>query len=172
MPSARRRRLMAAAAGLTLLPTARRVAAAEPPRIAWPAIELIDGRRLAPSAWQDTAAVVVFWATHCPFCRRHNAHVQKLFEAVAGQPLRVLTVAVGDTADAVRRYLATHRYGFPVALDDGRLRARFTSRAVIPTTCVVDRDGRLVQTITGEMFEEDVLELPALALRPAAARGT
>ena len=32
-------------------------------------------------------------------------------------------------------------------------------------TCIIDRQGRLVQAIAGEMFEEDVLALAKLADR-------
>lgn len=140
-----------------------RAAAAAPAPIAWPTIELLDGGVLTPADWVDMAAVVVFWSTTCPFCRRHNEHVAKLFAASAGQRLRVLGVAIDRDAATVRRYLAEKGYRFPVTLDAARLRPLFTSRAVIPMTCTVDRAGRLLQTVPGEMFEEDVLELRALA---------
>jgi thiol-disulfide isomerase/thioredoxin len=139
---------------------------ASPATVQWSAIELLDGKVLKPADWTDMAAVVVFWSTTCPFCRRHNEHVQKLFAASAGQRLRVLGASLDRDAGAVRRYMADRGYGFPVTLDAARLRPLFTTRAVIPMTCTVDRGGRLLQTIPGEMFEEDVLELGRLAGQP------
>jgi thiol-disulfide isomerase/thioredoxin len=135
------------------------------PAIDWPAIHLLDGSTLTPSSWQGQAAVVVFWATYCPFCKRHNAHVDKLHRALQGQALRVLGVALDGDADAVRRYMAGNGYQFPVTLDDGTLRKRFTARRVIPMTCVLDRQGRLLQAIPGEMFEDDVMGLARVLLR-------
>jgi hypothetical protein len=35
-------------------------------------------------------------------------------------------------------------------------------------TCVLDRQGRLVQAIPGEMFEDDVLDLARVLRRPGA----
>ena len=32
---------------------------------------------------EGKAVVAVFWSTTCPFCRRHNAHVEKLRQAAA-----------------------------------------------------------------------------------------
>jgi thiol-disulfide isomerase/thioredoxin len=136
--------------------------------VAWPAITLLDGSTLSPASWQGQAAVVVFWATYCPFCKRHNAHIDQLHRAVQGQPLRVLGVALDTDADAVRRYMASNGYSFPVALDGGSLRQRLTPRRVIPMTCVLDRQGRLVQAIPGEMFEDDVLDLARVLRRPGA----
>lgn len=132
-----------------------------PPALApWPAIRLLDGRTWLPESWAGQVGVLVFWATTCPFCRRHNAHVDKLFRASTGLPLRVLGVALDTDADAVRRYMAQQGYAFPVTLLDAEaLRARWKLRQVIPMTCVVGRDGALQQAIAGEMFEEDVLGL-------------
>lgn len=123
----------------------------------WPGISLLDGRKLDSASWLGQPAIVVFWATYCPYCKRHNAHVEKLHRATRGQALRVLGVALDTDADAVRRYMAVNGYSFPVAMDGAMLRQRLTPRRVIPMTCVLDRLGRLVQAIPGEMSEDDVL---------------
>jgi hypothetical protein len=76
-------------------------------------------------------------------------------------------VALDTDADAVRRYMAGNGFGFPVALDGGGLRQRLTSRRVIPMTCVLDGQGRLLQAIPGEMAEDDVLGLARVLRRGA-----
>lgn len=161
-PSRRRWLLAGLGVGVAAgLPTAR--AAVTGQTVDWPPIRLLDGSLLEPGSWQGQAAVVVFWATYCPFCRRHNAHVDKLAKAVAGRPLRVLGVALDKDEQAVRRYMAANGYGFPVTIDGAALRNRLGLRKVIPMTCVFDRTGRLLQAIPGEMSEDDVLELARLA---------
>ena len=48
----------------------------------------------APAAqWAGHAAVVVFWSTTCPFCKRHNQHIEKLYRAADPQTLAILGVA-------------------------------------------------------------------------------
>jgi thiol-disulfide isomerase/thioredoxin len=165
----RRRTMMSAAAAAPWLSFVRSPAQASGagPVVEWPEIRLLDGSTLSPSSWRGQAAVLVFWATDCPFCQRHNAHVDKLHRAVQGQPLRVLGVALDNDATVVRRYMASHHYGFPVALDGGSLRQRLTPRRVIPMTCAIDRQGRLLQAIPGEMFEDDVLGLARVLQGPA-----
>lgn len=133
--------------------------------IDWPRIHLLDGDTIEPFAWPGQAAVLVFWATYCPFCKRHNAHVDKLYRQTRGLPLRVLGVALDSDAEAVRRYMSVNDYQFPVTLDGASLRDRLTPRRVIPMTCVIDRQSRLVQSIPGEMFEEDVLDLGRIAMQ-------
>jgi thiol-disulfide isomerase/thioredoxin len=135
-------------------------------RVEWPALTLIDGSVLGPGAWHDTAAVVVFWATWCGFCRRHNAHIDQLHRAAAGEHLRVLGVAVDGDEPAVRRYMQSYGYTFPVVARQAALRERFTARRVVPMTCLVDRSGLLRLVIPGEMAPAEVQALAALAHSP------
>lgn len=135
-------------------------------RVDWPPLPLLDGGVLPPEAWQDCAAVLVFWASHCPFCRRHTPHVEALHRAAQGRRLRVLTASF-DPADKARAYLARGGYTFPVTLEAATLAPRFSARDVLPLTVVVDRSGRLAEIIPGEMFAEDVAALIAHADRPA-----
>lgn len=154
--------------------TARAASAAEPlptsppEPVAWPAVRLLDGSLLDPGHWRDRAAVVVFWSTTCPFCRRHNQHVEKLHRAAQAQPataaaLSVLGVARERDADVVRRHAQAQGYSFPITLDTAPLAAVLSPRRVIPLTVAVRRDGRVHQVLPGEMFEEDVMELLRLA---------
>lgn len=130
--------------------------------LAWPTgVQLLDGSPWAPTAGQ--AQIVVIWSTTCPFCRRHNAHVEKLHQALAGRPGAVLGVARDRDPATVRRYMAAQGYSFPVTLAWQPFAAALSTRNVIPLTATVGRDGRLHQIIPGEMFEEDVLELTRLA---------
>ncbi len=158
-----RRRFVAASALAALPAWAQRVGPVPTP-FAWPDITLLDGSVLPASAWQDTAAVLVFWATYCPFCLRHNAHVEKLHRAVAGQRLRVLSFATDRDVQTVQRYMDRHGYTFPVSLVDSEsMRLRLALRRTIPTTVGIGRNGRVGQALPGEMFEEDVLEMAHLA---------
>jgi thiol-disulfide isomerase/thioredoxin len=129
----------------------------------WPAVRLLGGGTLTPQQLRGEAVVLVVWATHCPFCLRHNAHVDALHRASAGRPLQVVTAALDRDPDAVRSYLGRNGWSFPVTLEAEPLRAAFGLRRVIPLTCTFDRSGRLLQRIPGEMAAPDVLGLRRLA---------
>ena len=161
-PALPRRQLLLAGGAMLWPPQAPAQAMA----VDWPAIALLDGSSLSPQSWQGQPAVVVFWATWCAFCKRHNVHVDALHRASRGQ-LRVLGIALDRDAGAVRQTMARNGWSFPVALDDGSLRARLTPRRMIPMTCLIDRQGRLLQAIPGEMAADDVLGLARQLQRTA-----
>lgn len=160
----RRRCIAALAATATGVASGSRANAAPVARIEWPDLDWISGEPVRRSDLEGRPVVVVFWATHCAFCKRHNAHIDKLYRAADPRRLRILGIAIDSDAVGVRRYMASNGYRFPVALDAGKLRRRFTERPVIPMTCTVDRDGRVGLCIPGEMTESDVLALGKLAL--------
>ena len=161
-----------AAWALALQARAQALPPAQPGQaVAWPDVRLLGGGRWPAAQWAGQAAVVVFWSTTCPFCKRHNQHVEKLYRAAqvsagGGRSLQVLAVAREQDAAAVRRYAAQQGYSFPISLDNGPMSAALSTRRVIPLTVTVDRQGRLLQAMAGEMFEEDVMELLQLAQAP------
>ncbi len=143
-------------------------APADGPAVAWPEVALLDGSRFGAAQAAGRTVVVVFWSTTCPFCRRHNQHIEKLHRAAAaGRTLVVLGVARERDAAAVARYAAQQGYSFPLTLDHAPLAAALGARRLIRLTVVVDRLGRRGSVIPGEMFEEDVMELLQLADKEA-----
>ena len=127
-------------------------------KVQWPTVDLIDGTRWSGVLAEGRPVVVVFWATTCPFCKRHNAHIEKLRLAAQGGPLQILTVARDKDVQAVRRYMAQHGYGFAVTLAHGPMAAALHERRVIPLSVAVGADGRVREVVAGEMFEEDVMQ--------------
>lgn len=156
----KRRTLLASLAAAAAGPLAA-APAAPGEAVHWPEVTLLDGSRWTPVP--ERAKVVVFWSVSCPFCKRHNAHVDKLYRAAADGGPQVLTVSRDRDVAAVRRYLAANGYAFPVSLDHDALAAALASRRIIPLTLLIDARGRLKQAVPGEMFEEDVMELLRLA---------
>jgi thiol-disulfide isomerase/thioredoxin len=149
----------AASASTTAAPTAATVRPAkigEP--VQWPDVEMLDGSRFNAERAKGRTVIVVFWASTCPFCKRHNAHIDKLRRAAEGRPLEIVTVARDKDPQAVRRYLAANGYGFGVTMAQAPMAAALHERRVIPLTAVVGPDGKLREVVPGEMFEEDVMQ--------------
>lgn len=155
-PTSRRHWLLASTALLTGLP-----AAAD---ICWPArTQLLDGSQRSAVDWQGKPLLVVFWATHCPFCRRHNANLHQLMQQNPDGPT-VLAVSLDRDPAVVRRYMDRHGYRFDVTLDETVWRQALPVRRVIPTTVPISAQGQLGQVVPGEMFPEDLLQLARWAL--------
>ncbi|MBL8327422.1 MAG: TlpA family protein disulfide reductase [Rubrivivax sp.] len=165
----RRHALGAAAQMLALgaaawLPTPALATAAKPgDSVAWPELRLLGGGRWGPREAAGQAVIVVFWSLNCPYCVRHNAHLTRLQRSKAALPLQILGVVRENDPAGTRRHMARHGHEFPLTLDWEPLAARLSPRRITPLTVTVDRQGRLLQQIPGEMAEDDVLALASLA---------
>ena len=153
----RRHVLAGSAAALLWSPGVSR-ASAEPsaPTIHWPALRLLDGTSLTPLGLNTMPVMLVFWETWCPYCKRHNVHIERLYQATLGMHIRVLGATTETNADKLTSYLRTNQLHFPVAPIARGFRDQFSQRRVIPLTCLVAENGRLLQAIPGEMGYEDL----------------
>jgi thiol-disulfide isomerase/thioredoxin len=162
-----RRRSLAALAGTAFgtmaWPALHAAPAAPGEPVVWPQVRLLDGSAWSAAQADGKAVVAVFWSTTCPFCRRHNTHIETLRRAATGKPLELITIARENDAPAVQAILARHGWRFAVTLDNAPMSAALSARRLIPLTVTVDRRGRLKQVIPGEMSEDDVLDLLKLS---------
>ena len=153
----RRHVLAGSAAALLWSPGVGR-ASAEPsaPTIHWPELRLLDGTSLTPLGLNTMPVMLVFWETWCPYCKRHNVHIERLYQATLGMHIRVLGATTETNADKLASYLRANQLHFPVAPIARGFRDQFSQRRVIPLTCLVAENGRLLQAIPGEMGYEDL----------------
>ncbi|MBP6020478.1 MAG: TlpA family protein disulfide reductase [Burkholderiaceae bacterium] len=124
-----------------------------------PEITLFDGTRLPEGYYQGKPLIIVYWASWCPFCARQNPYVEQLYDKARTQGLEVLTISIDRKESEARDYMAKNKYTFPAAMQTPEILAVMGKRRVIPKVFVVGADGKVVEVIPGEMFEEDVLDL-------------
>ena len=110
-----------------------------------------QGQRHTLAEFQGKVVLVDVWATWCPPCRKSLPEVAELQKA-AGEAYVVLPISVdnGGFGD-VRPFLAQHpELGLTAFVPDGpKALDAFGPISGIPTSIVVDRQGRLVQRWSG-----------------------
>lgn len=97
------------------------------------------------------------WATWCPPCRKEIPVLQALHEDHADEGLRVVGVSVdaAGEGEAVQRFVDSYGVTFDIWLDPGeRVSSTFRTSGV-PTTLLIDRNGRLVWRHLGPLTADD-----------------
>lgn len=156
-----RRQMLLATSLVAALPWSQVLASESAPRrtMDWSGLMTLDGGPIESTVWLGRPLVLVFWATWCPYCQRHNARLDALYQSSATHAIGVLGVTLETDTLAVRSHVRRQNWHFPVAMADQKFRAQWTDRKVVPLTCLVSASGELLKMVAGEMSPEDVMSL-------------
>lgn len=128
-----------------------------------------DGERIRLEDYRGKPLIVNFWATWCPPCRAEMPSMQRAWEQVRGEGIALIAVNVGESAEEIARFTDQVDVGFPLPMDrESRVVQSWPVRG-LPTTFVVDPEGRLAYMATGER-EWDSPKLLNLVRRLKSAR--
>lgn len=123
----------------------------------------LDGRRVSLASLRGKVVLVNFWATWCPPCREEIPDLVALQARYADQ-LQIIGVSQDAGPETVvREFAAAHRMNYPVVMSTPELERTFPGIYALPTTFVIDPDGRLVQKHIG-MLNATRTELETRAL--------
>ena len=109
----------------------------------------IDGKTSSSTEWRGKVVLVNFWATWCGPCRVEIPDLVALQEKYRDQ-LVVLGISE-DEGDVplVRKFAAEHKINYRLVMATPELRNLFPEVMALPTTFMLDRDGRMQQKTVG-----------------------
>lgn len=117
----------------------------------------LDGKAVKLSDYKGKKVILNFWATWCPPCRAEMPHMQNYFEDKAEQE-NVAILAVNLTTedrgvDKVEGFVKEYELAFPIPMDtDGDIGALYQA-VTIPTSYMIDTEGKVQNKIVGPMDE-------------------
>ncbi len=109
----------------------------------------LDGNSVALSSLRGKVVFLNFWATWCPPCRAEMPSMQKLHEKMKGKDFAIVAVDVGERHSGVKAFIEKKEYTFMVLLDSEHRVSTNYQVAGIPTTLILDKQGKIVLRETG-----------------------
>lgn len=119
-----------------------------------------DGEQLALGELAGDVVVVNFWGSWCGPCRREQPELNDAATMLADEPVVFLGVNVDDSEPNALAHEREFDMPYRSVYDpDASYAARFggVGAAAVPTTLVVDADGRLAVRLIGETDAEEVV---------------
>jgi thiol-disulfide isomerase/thioredoxin len=118
------------------------------PRVA---VHDLDGTPVSLGRYVGSKPVFLeFWATWCESCRELLPHVRAARNTFGNKVEFIgVNVAVNESPDSVRRYLATHDPEFRTLYDDEGTSTRAYQVPATSYVVIVDRSGRIAYTGVG-----------------------
>jgi thiol-disulfide isomerase/thioredoxin len=127
----------------------------------------LDGGVVSTAALGGKVVLVNFWATWCPPCRDEIPDLVALQEKYRDH-LQIIGVSQDSgSLEGVRRFAAAHRINYPIVMSTPEIEKIFPNVYALPTTFIIDRDGRLAQKHIGllnaKLTEVETRSLAGLA---------
>jgi thiol-disulfide isomerase/thioredoxin len=118
-----------------------------------------DDKVVDLAQYKGRAVLINFWATWCPPCRKEFPSLGRVRKLFKPNEFEVIAVNVGEDSDSVFSFTGITE--FPVVFDrDSKTMAAWPVRG-LPTTFLIDRQGRLAYRATGgrEFDDADIVAI-------------
>ena len=126
---------------------------AVPDKPAAPDFALQDAERKLHRLSEQRGKVVLvnFWATWCPPCRREMPSMQRAWKKLQGRNFEMYAVNVGEDEDTIFGFTFSTgvELTFPILLDRDALVIKAWPVIALPTSFVIDPQGRIVYRAVG-----------------------
>lgn len=126
-------------------------------------VTTIDGKTISMDSLRGKVVLVNFWATWCPPCRAEIPDLVALQKKYADKVVVLGLSEDEGSPDGVRRFAEQFEINYPIAMVTPEIQKFFPGVNGLPTTFVIDPQGRTVQKHVG-LLNAAVTELETRSL--------
>lgn len=101
--------------------------------------------------------IVNFWATWCGPCVRETPGFVDLQNELGGDSFEIVGVSLDQEGfEVIRPFADKYEVSYPMLLDDGALADEFGGVYAMPSSFIIDKEGRVAHRVIGEFPFEDL----------------
>src|SRR5574344_1179350 len=127
-------------------------------------VEMLDGSQVQLSSLRGKPVFLNFWATWCPPCVGEMPHFQALYPKYKDK-INFLAVSIDAEKGTVEKFVAAKGFNFPIAHDGKKNVAGLYSIEAIPTSLMLDKDGKVIAYHLGGMSAADLQKFLDTAIK-------
>jgi cytochrome c biogenesis protein CcmG, thiol:disulfide interchange protein DsbE len=119
------------------------------PEFSW---QNTSGEKFNFDAYRGKLTLVNFWATWCGPCKAELPDLVALSKEFQPWGLKVLGISIDQGRDVVvqvSKFVEEHKINYDIVIDDGNLQKAFGNIRGVPTTFIIDKDGKVLDSFMG-----------------------
>ncbi|WP_438311552.1 thiol-disulfide oxidoreductase ResA [Sporosarcina sp. FA9] len=116
----------------------------------------LNGESHQLSEYKGRGVFLNFWGTWCAPCKKEMPAMGRQYQVYKDQGVQILAVNIAESDLKVRAFAEQYGMVFPTLIDTTKSVMQTYNVKPLPTTLLINPDGKIVKIITGEMSENDI----------------
>jgi len=108
-------------------------------------LETTSGHKVNMTQYRNgQPAMIFFWATWCPHCRRQLKELTQNQQAIEANGIKIILVDVGESLQQVQEYINVNDISFNIFLDESTETASEYKIVGVPTFFFISEEGMIL----------------------------
>ena len=116
----------------------------------------MNGNEHKLSDYQGEGIFLNFWGTWCKPCATEMPAMDNQYNEYKDQGVQTLAINIGESDLKVNSFVNRYGLTFPIAIDRNKSVMELYNIDPLPTTFLINPEGRIEKIIKGEMTEQDI----------------
>ncbi|EWG08981.1 thiol-disulfide oxidoreductase ResA [Cytobacillus firmus] len=119
-------------------------------------LEDMNGNNVQLSDLKGKGVFLNFWGTWCKPCEKEMPYMERQYSHFKNLGVEILAVNIAESDIAIESFVDRHGLTFPILKDKDSAVTEAYDITPIPTTFLIDKNGKVLKVITGSMTESDI----------------
>ncbi|HZG85535.1 thiol-disulfide oxidoreductase ResA [Paenibacillus sp.] len=119
-------------------------------------LEDLEGNQVQLSDLKGRGVFLNFWGTWCKPCEQEMPYMESQYHRYKNLGVEILAVNIAESDIAIESFVERHGLTFPVLKDKDQAVTEAYDIIPIPTSFLIDKNGKVLKVITGAMTEKDI----------------
>ncbi len=121
-------------------------------------LQSVDGERIELKDLKGKGVFLNFWGTWCGPCKQEFPYMANQYEVFKDRGVEIVAVNVAESKIAVKNFMESYGVNFPIAMDKDRQVTEAYDITPLPTTFLVNPEGKVIKVIKGTMTERQIYD--------------
>lgn len=118
----------------------------------------LNGNEYELSTYKGKGVLLNFWASWCEPCTKEMPYMNELYDEYKDK-VEILAINADETPLVINNFTQKYQLAFPILLDTDQRILRAYHIQPLPTTILINKEGKVIESVTGTLSKNDIEKL-------------